>query len=172
MNINVLLISVQTQSHCLYHQVERYLIQLTLDKGIKPLSGSAGIPEQFQAKVLVPDATTYFKVSSAATSIVRNTQDRPEQILNIETSLGVTQLQLLNKSITCLCIAKRLSSNSTRSIHTKPNYQWQDPGEVTPAILALSQPLTLESIPADRDYATLHSYKYHAQYTCLSLREN
>ena len=51
---------------------------------------------------------------------------------------------------------------ATSAENAKLNYQWQDPGEVTAAILALSAPVNLQTIPAERDHASLHSYKYHA----------
>ena len=139
-------------------KTERYL-DLELAKGIKPLAGPSSTAEGINANVLIPDASSYFKVTGLASSIVRNQQDRPEQVLTLETSLGIKQAEL-NSSLHVYLLPKDLPATSYEE--AKPNYQWQDPGEVTPAILALSQPLTLESIPADRDYATLHSYKYHA----------
>jgi uncharacterized protein YfaS (alpha-2-macroglobulin family) len=140
-------------------KVERYLV-LTLDKGIKSITGTSETTGQVQGKVLVPDASSYFRVSNVATSIVRNEQDRPEQVLTLETTLGVTASEL-NKSLHVYVLPTDYPA--TAAEEAKPNYQWQDPGEVTPDILALSKPLSLQAIPADRDFATLHSYKYNAE---------
>ncbi|VVC77248.1 hypothetical protein AQUSIP_25750 [Aquicella siphonis] len=137
---------------------ERFL-ELTLKKGIKPLTGTAETTDTITAKVLVPDAGSYFKVTHAATSIVRNPKDRPEQILTVETSLGITD-PALNSSLQAYLLPRDYPA--TASLDAKKNYPWQDPGEVTPAILALSKPLSLEPVPSDREFSDIHSYRYHA----------
>lgn len=139
-------------------QTERYL-ELTLAKNIKPQYGPAKITKAVSAEVLVPDAASYFKISDIATSIVRNQQDRPEQILTVETTLGVTEAEL-TKSLHAFLLPKDYPATSTEE--AKLNYHWQDPGEITENILALSKPLNLQAIPADRDFSTLHSFKYSA----------
>lgn len=139
-------------------QSERFLV-LTLAKGIKSLTGPAKLPENVSANVLIPDAASYFKISHSATSIVRNQQDRPEQILTLETTLGVTEPEL-TKSLHVYLLPKDYPV--TASEEAKPNYEWQDPGEVTETVLAAAKPVSLQPIPAERDYTSLHSYKYNA----------
>jgi alpha-2-macroglobulin len=142
--------------------VERYLT-LTLAKGIKPIAGPSVTPDDIKAKVLIPDVGSYFKVSHAAATIVRNQQDRPLQVLTLETTLGVTEAEL-NKSLHVYLLPQDYPVTAVNEAKTNNrNYQWQDPGEVTPAILALSKPLKLQAIPADRDYASLHSYQFNAK---------
>jgi uncharacterized protein YfaS (alpha-2-macroglobulin family) len=51
----------------------------------------------------------------------------------------------------------------TRNQETIPNYNWQNPGEVTDAVLALSTLLTKVAIPAEHNYSTLHSFKFASQ---------
>ncbi len=139
-------------------EAPRYLI-LTLDKGIKPISGPSATLETIAKNVLIPDAASYFKVSSANTAIVRNDQDRPEQVLTLETSLGVTDAEL-NKGLHVYLLPQDYPKTSAEEV--KKNYSWQNPGEVTADILKLATPVELHAIPADRDYATLHSYKFAA----------
>ncbi|MHB1220650.1 MAG: alpha-2-macroglobulin family protein [Gammaproteobacteria bacterium] len=137
---------------------ERYL-DLILAKGIKPLAGPSKTLELIKANVLIPDAGSYFKVSRATAAIVRNLQDRPEQVLAIETTVGVQQATL-DKALHIYVLPKDHPGSSGEA--AKENYAWQDPGEVTPAILALAKPLDIKTIPATRDYATLHSYQFAA----------
>ncbi len=139
-------------------QTGRYL-ELTLAKGIKAMTGSAATTQETQGKVLIPDASSYFKVTNLASSIVRNQQDRPEQVLTLETSLGVTENEV-NKSIHAYLLPQDYPATAYEE--TKPHYAWQNPGEVTATVLALAKPLALQALPTDRDYATLHSYQYHA----------
>lgn len=137
---------------------ERYL-ELNLAKGIKAREGPSVTAQAEAATVLIPDAASYFKVVKAGSSIVRNPQDRPEQVITLETSIGVTQAEL-NQSFHAYLLPKDYPATAVEQ--AKPDYQWQNPGEVTPDILALATPIELQAIPADRDYATFHSYKYHA----------
>ncbi len=139
--------------------LERYLA-LTVDKGVKSASGSAATTEAVTQNVLIPDISHYFKVSNAAATIVRNDADRPEQILTLETSLGVTAAAL-KPALHVYLLPQDYPATSVEA--EKKNYQWQNPGEVTPNILALSTPLDLTTLPAERDYATLHSYKFKTQ---------
>jgi uncharacterized protein YfaS (alpha-2-macroglobulin family) len=137
---------------------ERYL-ELTLNKKIEALANHAALSKQISVTLLIPDASTYFSIRDINTAIINNQQDRPEQILTIETSLGVTQTEL-DKFVHVYVLPKDYPRTSAEE--AKPNYQWKDPGEVTDAILALGKPLPLNAIPALQDYADLHSYQYHA----------
>lgn len=140
-------------------QNERYL-DLTLAKGIKPIAGPSKTGEPIKANVLIPDAGSYFKISRVTAAIVRNQQDRPEQVLAIETTVGVQQAAL-DKGLHVYLLPKDRPGNSGEAM--KENYAWQDPGEVTSAILGLSKQLDMKTIPATRDFATLHSYQFSAE---------
>nr|WP_019217175.1 MG2 domain-containing protein [Legionella tunisiensis] len=115
---------------------------------------------QLSKNLLIPDSGNYFKVSTASASIIRNEQDRPEQVLTVETTLGVTDAEI-NKSLHVYLLPENYPA--TAAEEEKKNYEWQNPGEVTATILALSTALPMQAIPADRNYATLHSYKFNAQ---------
>ncbi len=140
---------------------ERY-IDLVLAKGIKPISGSSVTNTEEKASVLIPDAISFFKVKEIESNIVRNQKDQPEQVLAIETTLGVTQAEL-NKHIHVYVLPKDYPATAVEA--AKINYSWSSPGEVTDPILSISTPVTLNAIAADRDFATLHSYQYKAPST-------
>ncbi len=138
---------------------EEAYLTLKLAKGIKPIAGPSSTKETELAKITIADAGSYFKVAKAVTSIVHNQKDRPEQVLALETTLGVTQNEL-DKAIHVYLLPK--DRPATLGEAAVKNYEWENPGEVTPDILTLAKPLTLNTIPADRDFATLHSYQYEA----------
>ncbi len=135
-------------------------VDLTIDKGVKASVGSSETLSPVSQKVLIPDATNYFKVTATGASIVRNEKDRPEQVLTLETTFGVTDAAL-NKSLHVYLLPSDYPV--TIAEDAKKDYEWKNPGEVTPAILALSTALDLTAIPADRENATLHSYKFKAE---------
>ncbi len=136
----------------------QYLV-LTLDKGIQAETGSDKTTEVASSDVMIPDAASYFKISNLAASIVRNTQDHPEQILTLETTLGVKD-SVLNPGLHVYLLPADYPATATEE--AKTNYNWQNPGEVTADILKDSATVNLESLPTDRDYASLHSYKFNA----------
>ncbi|MBA3535782.1 MAG: alpha-2-macroglobulin [Tatlockia sp.] len=140
-------------------EISRYLL-ITIGKGVKSASGSGELKSALSSSLLIPDYSNYFKVSKTAAAIIRNAQDRPEQILTIESSLGVTEPEL-NKSLHLYLLPKNYPATATEA--EKTNYTWANPGEVSANILALAKPLHTQSLPSDRNFATLHSFKFNAQ---------
>lgn len=140
-------------------KVAHYLT-LTLDKGIKSSTGSATLAKTVRRNLLIPDSASYFKINKTIASIIRNEQDRPEQVLTIETTLGITEPEL-NKGLHFYLLPQNYPATALEP--EKKDYQWQNPGEVTEAILKLAKPLTVQALPTDRNYATLHSFKFTAQ---------
>lgn len=128
-------------------------LNLILDKGIKTTNGSAVTQEKQTSDVLLPDAGNYFKVARTSASIVRNEKNRPEQVITLETTLGVTSAEL-DKSLHTFLLPKD-KDNQT-------DYGWYNPGEVTDDVLKQATPLTIQPMATDKDFATLHSYKFSA----------
>ncbi|OCH98570.1 alpha-2-macroglobulin [Legionella jamestowniensis] len=139
-------------------EVSRYLV-LNIEEGLKALHGPGETNTTLTKNLLIPDISNYFKVVEATASIVRNEQDRPEQVLAIETTLGVTEGEL-KKSLHVYLLPENYPATANEA--EKKNYEWSAPGEVTSSILKLATPLSLQAIPADRNYANLHSYKFTA----------
>lgn len=140
-------------------EVERYLL-LTLEKHIQSSTQSGELNQNISQNLLIPDASTFLKVLSASASIIRNDKDRPEQVLTIETSLGVNESDF-NKSVHLYLLPQDYPATATEP--AKQNYQWQNPGEVTESILTLSTPLNKEAIPTEHNYSNLHSFKFSTQ---------
>ncbi|HSW93509.1 MAG TPA: alpha-2-macroglobulin [Gammaproteobacteria bacterium] len=139
-------------------ETTRYL-ELTVDKGVRALTGSATIDNPLTQTVMIPDAASYFTISGTNASIVRNDEGRPEQIITLETTLGVTNGEL-EKGLHVYLLPQDYPATAVEPV--KPNYSFANPGEVTDAILKLSSPVTLQPVPTDRDYASLHSYRITA----------
>jgi uncharacterized protein YfaS (alpha-2-macroglobulin family) len=140
-------------------QIARLLV-LTLGKNIHSSTDSTDLGTNLSQNLLIPDASNFMKVLSTSASIIRNDKDRPEQILTVETSLGVNETDF-NKSVHVYLLPQDYPATSIEG--AKTNYQWQNPGEVTNNILALATPLSKVAIPAEQNYSTLHSFKFAAQ---------
>ncbi len=140
-------------------QTARLLI-LTLGKNITSSTDSADLGKSMSDNLLIPDSSNFMKVISASASIIRNDKDRPEQVLTVETSLGVNETDF-NKYVHIYLLPQDYPATSIGA--AKPDYQWQNPGEVTNNILALATPLPKTAIPTEQNYSTLHSFKFAAQ---------
>ncbi|MBL7478903.1 alpha-2-macroglobulin [Legionella bononiensis] len=136
------------------------LVILTLDKKVASSTNSATLESKLDSSLIIPDASNFLKVLSASASIIRNEKDRPEQVLTVETSLGVNENDF-NKSVHMYLLPQDYPATSLEA--SKPNYQWQNPGEVTNSILSLATPLSKVAIPSEQNYSTLHSFKFAAQ---------
>ncbi|MBA2648711.1 MAG: alpha-2-macroglobulin [Legionella sp.] len=136
----------------------RYLL-LTLNNNVSSSTKSAHLESDLTKNLLIPDSSNFLKVLSTKSSILRNDKDKPEQILTIETSLGVNEPDF-NRAVQVYLLPVNYPASATEK--EKPNYQWQNPGEITETILSLATPLTKTSIPLVQNYSTLHSYKFAA----------
>jgi alpha-2-macroglobulin len=136
------------------------LLKLLLDKNISSLTQTGKSKDKITKDLLIPDASSFLKVLQASASIVRNDKDRPEQILNIETTLGVNENEF-NKAFHAYLLPNDRPATAGES--EVKNYQWQNPGEVTNHILTLSTSLTKINIPAEHNYATVHSFKFSTE---------
>lgn len=136
--------------------VPRYFM-LTLDKGIKAQQGDAVTLAEVSQSLLIPDQGSFFKILDAKAQIIRNQDDQPEQVLTIETNVGVSGADL-QKAMQVYLLPKDYPATAHEA--AKADYQWTNPGEVTPAVLAQAATLSLEALPADRHYATLHSFRF------------
>ncbi|RUQ88844.1 alpha-2-macroglobulin [Legionella septentrionalis] len=137
----------------------QYLV-LVIGEGVRSVTGPGMIRHTVSKNLLLPDMGSYFKVAAATAAIVRNEQDRPEQILALETSAGISETEL-KKALHVYLLPQNYPA--TAHAEEKKNYEWQNPGEVTSNILQLATPLKMEAIPAEHNYATLHSFKFNAQ---------
>lgn len=140
-------------------EVARYLL-LTLSKEVTSSLGKGHLNESLSQNLLIPDSSNFLKVLSASASIVRNDKDRPEQVLTVETTLGVNESDF-NKSVHFYLLPQDYPATSVEA--AKPNYQWQNPGEVTDSILSLATPLSKQAIPTEHNYSELHSFKFATQ---------
>ncbi len=135
-------------------QVARYL-QLTVSKGVPPVNGNPSVKDVSQT-LLIPNLGSFFKIINATANIVRDQNNKPEQVLVIETTAGVTTAELQKALHVYQLPAKKQIENS------EEHKNWDTPGEVTADILDTAKNISFEAIPTDQEYSTLHSFKFKA----------
>lgn len=137
--------------------VARFL-NLNIHEGVLPAQGQ-GHKKALHGQILIPDSSQFFKVSAVDGRIVRNPQNKPEQVITIETSVGINE-QEFNRGVHLYLLPQDKPASGVNPV--QKNYDWKYPGEVTAPILALAKPLQKELLPSEQNYATLHTLKIKA----------
>jgi len=137
-------------------------MSIEIDSGVRAERGGPSTDRKIESQVTIPGKYTFFQINSAELSLVRNERYEPEQVLVIETTTGVQEAEIV-KNLSVVVLPKDLPP--VQGQEAKKDYKWSkqsDPSKIGPEILALSTPLKLKSLPRDREYAELHSFKYSA----------
>ncbi|HSR56916.1 MAG TPA: MG2 domain-containing protein, partial [Candidatus Binataceae bacterium] len=65
------------------------------------------------------------------------------------------------KSISVMLLPKDFPA--VGDVPLRRNYQWSDPSEAVPEVMALATPVSIEWIPAEREFSNLQSFKFNAE---------
>ncbi len=122
---------------------------LTVPDAVTTTAGGAHLADAETAQVVVPSMADLFHISSAATTIVTNSQGEPEQALVLTTSVGVKPEELA-KAIHAWILPKHKKKDE--------DHAWTT-GEMDAQILAKATAVALTAAPSEEEYATLHSFK-------------
>lgn len=129
---------------------------LSVKSGAKAAVGGKPLEGEVTSTVDIPGMFTYFHVSSAEVTLVRNDKFEPEQVLVLQVTDGVTEAEL-NKNISVWLLPKDLPAAPGRA--AVKNYGWEDPTMVGNDILATAQRVELKAVPTEHEYSNLHSFK-------------
>ncbi len=120
---------------------------LTLAKGVATTQGGALSAREIESRVLIPSVSSYFKVGTARSEIVRNADNDPEQTLILQFTDFVNAERVVGATHAWLLPLKK-----NRHQH------WKGPREVTEEVLAGAEPVALRALPTEEDSANLHSF--------------
>lgn len=133
---------------------------LVIDSGVRSERGGNATSDKLENSVAIPGMYNYFRIKLAQLSLVRNERFEPEQVLILNTTDGV-QEEVLQKAITAFVLPRDLPAMQGQP--ERKNYHWYRPEQIGPEILANAKALELKPLPTDKEYATLHSFKYQAE---------
>ncbi|HOI42090.1 MAG TPA: Ig-like domain-containing protein, partial [Elusimicrobiales bacterium] len=133
---------------------------VSIGKGVRPAREGAPSAKDAGQKVVIPGMYTYFRISSAELTLVRNERYEPEQVLVLQASAGVLESDM-QQALEAYELPVDFPAHEGRP--PVKNYPWNDPARIGPEVLALSTRLSLEPLPTEREYSPLHSFKYRSQ---------
>ncbi|UPT74298.1 MAG: transglycosylase domain-containing protein [Elusimicrobiota bacterium] len=139
--------------------LEPYMLEIRAGRGIKPLRGGPPTGGDHVASVRVPGMYDYFRVEEADAALVRNERLEPEQVLIIRASGGVSEKNLAAALKVWLLPLDKPKIGRQEAVK---NYGWRDPAEVGKEVIALSTPVALTPVPAEREHPAVHTFKLRA----------
>jgi len=132
---------------------------VTVDAGVRAERGGPETDAKIERTVAIPGKYNFLRVVSAEVTLVRNERYEPEQVLVIQTSGGVQEAEIVNNLMAYILPRDRPAFQGQPE---KKNFRWSDPAFIGPEVLDRSEPLQLTPLPADREYAVMHSFKFTA----------
>ncbi|MGW8394442.1 alpha-2-macroglobulin family protein [Pseudoduganella sp. HUAS MS19] len=125
-------------------------LTLHIDAGVKAQRGGDGTPEEVTRAVSVPGLFG-LEVQALETQIVTGQTGDMENVLKITTGMAVNEKEAAR---TVSAWALPAATNETKS--------WDDPAEVTEAVLKNARRLALTPLPQERDNSELHAFRFEA----------
>jgi uncharacterized protein YfaS (alpha-2-macroglobulin family) len=132
------------------------VVTLRLGPGSKAARGGPAFDKPLEQKVRVPGLYNFFRVSSTQIQIVDNPRMEPEQILVIQLSTTATEKDIGKNFEAWLLPTKNPHDDS------KHAYRWDNPESVDGEVLAKGKKLALTQLPAEKEFASDHSFRFHA----------
>ena len=132
---------------------------IIVDAGARAAQGGPGLSKKVEKEVHIPGLFSFLRVNSARLSLANNIRYEPEQVLVFDLTTGVAPKEI-QQNIQAYVLP--VYHPETKEEDRKQPYRWRDVTIIGPEILKLSAPVKLEPIETDRDYPTIHSFKYQA----------
>jgi len=138
-------------------------VLLKLDSGVRSSRGGDGTLDTLQSRIRVPGLYS-LSLQDISPTLVDNDKYEPEQVLVINASGKVRGSDLSGLTKAWVLPRKKDGADSNQGDQADDDapYGW-DVSEVSEAVLRKSQPLPIELVPTEDDFATLQSFKYHAE---------
>ena len=134
------------------------VLDVVIDKNLTAARGGKPFEAALKQAVNIPGLYS-LQVSDINPMVVSNAQNEPEQILLVNVTAAVHEKDMASHVKAWVLPRNKLNSKPE---DLKYPYAWGDSAEITAAVLAASKPLSLNAIPAEREYVEAHSFKYSA----------
>jgi alpha-2-macroglobulin len=147
-------------------------LKLKLGKGVRASLSGAETHQSLDEKLRIPSVSTFFRVESAKSMIVRNKKSDPEQIVILNMTAAIATRQLA-KSIELWLLPKRNveksdarpeetesdedSSEDERVMDDGVKSKWQSATDVTDEVLARAKRVDFTIIPTEKEHDTQHA---------------
>jgi uncharacterized protein YfaS (alpha-2-macroglobulin family) len=132
-------------------------IAFVLDAGVHATRGGPATPKPLDGTVAIPGLYS-LSIANVSATLVDNAKFEPEQVLIVEASQAVNEAET-TKAVNAWVLPE-FNPKTPQDQRTEP-YSWYV-GEIGEDLLKQSQKLALEAVPTEREFETLHSFKFRA----------
>lgn len=137
-------------------------MKVAIKEGIVPKKGRGSLGALFK-QVGVKSLQDFLDISGFSTTLVRNEQDEPEQLLSVSWTTEMTPREVANKLHAYLLpLPSRRTKEKGRDPQIKIPRRFQGPAEVTDEILKMSQAVPLGVVPTEHNAEETLFFRYRA----------
>jgi alpha-2-macroglobulin len=137
------------------------IMHVTLEKGTHAQRGGPEFDNELTEKVRVPGLYNFLRVTATSLTLVDNERFEPEQVMVVETTAGVADNEM-QKSISAWVLPLYEPGNEEER-KLKRRHNWSDAALIGPEVLKAGQSLKLSAIAGEKEFSTMHSFKYKAE---------
>jgi len=130
-------------------------MRVTLASGVKAARGGPGTKEKAEATVAVPGLFNFLKIQSARVIVVDNEKMEPEHVLVVETTAGVSEGEI-RKHLKATLLPKFADDDEKKANRW---HRWYSADQIGDEQVKEGTPIQLVAIPAEREVATIHSFR-------------
>jgi uncharacterized protein YfaS (alpha-2-macroglobulin family) len=132
---------------------------IALKRGIRAASGEGSPAPGVSLSVAIPGMTSYVQVHGIYQELVKNDDQRFDQVLILNTRGTIEEAELAkNLQVWELPVDKP----ALPGLREQKNYRWDSVDDMVPEVLALSRRVRVEPIPGQNKYNDTNSYKFSA----------
>jgi len=106
-------------------------VKLTLSKGVRTPQGGAQTKNSVEQKLEIPSIASMFKIDSIQTTIARNKNGEPEQLVVLTTTADINTRELA-KALEIKLLPKRKVSEAEKEAEVDSSGGWDQPQENSP----------------------------------------
>ncbi len=133
-------------------------VAVTIDAGARSSRGGNGTREAIKQSVTVPGLYS-LALQGLELTLAENERLEPDRILMVKISADTNEKEVAGKVRAWVL---PIHHPNTKPEDRKGPFNWSNPQQIGPEILAQSEPLKLESVPTEREHVQQHGFKYSA----------
>jgi uncharacterized protein YfaS (alpha-2-macroglobulin family) len=133
-------------------------IAVSIEPGARSSRGGNGTMEAVKQSVTVPGLYS-LALQGLELTLAENERLEPDRILMVKTSADTHEKEVAGKVRAWVL---PVHHPNTKPEERKHPFNWSNPSQIGPEILAQSEPLKLEGVAAEREHVQQHGFKYSA----------
>jgi uncharacterized protein YfaS (alpha-2-macroglobulin family) len=134
-------------------------MQITLKRGVKAAGGGGSSTDAHSLVVSIPGMTTYVQVRNVSQELVKNEDQKFDQVLILSTRGTIEEAELTRNIQVWELPADRPELPGLRG---QKDYRWGSASEMVPEVLAQARRINLDPIPGENRYNAENGYKFSA----------